>query len=207
MYYFDVCGTLYGVNTTFSFIKYYHFKKRNWLKLFFVLFCLSLFGKILNRFIGVSIRTWLIATLKGVTYEDLQKVADDYLIEVLEEKKLFSVFSIFSTLVNKNPNDIVLVSASIDPVINAIARKYNVKWYSSKLEYINNVSTGRLASDLKGNKESVIEKYDTRLSVFYTDNIDDIPCAKLMKKLYFIVKKTKKLTLINFPDNVELINV
>ncbi len=73
-----------------------------------------------------------------------------------------------------------LVSAAIAPPIAEIAGRLEIEtFYCSELEVDNGCYTGRLATDLLGCKESVLEKMapgtDWQNSSVYSDNVDDAP--------------------------------
>ncbi|MXD56885.1 wfdB, partial [Escherichia coli] len=62
---------------------------------------------------------------------------------------------------------IILMSASVDPVINVIAKNLNVEAVSSKLEFIDNKSTGLLEYNLTGIKHLQV---NNPVSLIVTDN-------------------------------------
>lgn len=204
-HYFDVCGTLYTVNTTFDFIKFYHKKHKNYFRLFFCFLLGSAIGKVLHRYFRISTRDYFIRTLKGIHYSNLTNTAKDYFeSELLKSKKLLTVYSIFSDYLNNNSCNVVLISASIDPVISVIAEYYSVDFYCTELEYIDNVCSGKIKLDLKGRKMSCI-KNSKGNSTFYSDNLDDLICASFVSRYYFIQKK-KNIKLEKY-HNVEIINI
>jgi phosphoserine phosphatase len=93
-----------------------------------------------------------------------------------------------------------LLSASINPPIDYLKERYNLKWFSSLLEEKDWEYTGNLIMWLWGEKEKVfkekllnIEKYAE--IEFYTDNKDDI---SLMN--YFLAQN-KKLKIYVIPYN------
>lgn len=207
MFFFDVCGTLYDKNTTFTYVCFYHRYKRNYLRFLLVSFYLSVFGKILNKYFGVSIRSLIIKTLRNEKKSNLEEVADIYIVSFLEKHKSYKIHSVFLEMIDLSKEDVVLVSASIDVVINALSRKYNIQFYSSELEYLNGKASGQLAVDLKGSKNGVIKRLSTSGSVFYTDNFDDLPCANFVNKLYFVVKKPKSVNKLEVSNNVSFIYI
>lgn len=71
---------------------------------------------------------------------------------------------------------VVLVSSSLEPVVNSIADLLETEYRASTLEFAGDICTGRLLDDLTGNKAAVVQELlahePTRLKV-YTDNRSD----------------------------------
>jgi len=203
IFYFDVCGTLFSVNTTFHFL-FYLFKKENkYFKLFYCYFLTSIFGKILNKLGVISIRALLLKMIKGVDPESINKIAKLYVSEELSKFEIKKTMDIFKKLNEDKDARIILISASIEPIIKALSDNYNVEYYCSKLEIDNSKFTGKLCLDLKGNKSDFIIKNNISENIFYTDNIDDIPCGKFVNRLYFINRKNINLDKIFKKDTLE----
>lgn len=188
--YFDVCGTLFKVNTTFDFICFFHKKKSNILKRIYCFFLMSIFCKILHRLFKFSLRNAFFKTISNVSKFELYDCAEEYIEYILKYNKIPQVFSYFDTYLHKPGYNVILVSAAIDPVISTLANRYGIEFYCSKLEYINNNFSGKLVSDLKGKKKKIIEK-EALNYIFYSDNYDDLICSDLVKEYIYIVKKGK----------------
>ncbi|EFV8799948.1 putative wfdB [Escherichia coli P0302293.9] len=84
---------------------------------------------------------------------------------------------------------IILMSASVDPVINVIAKNLNVEAVSSKLEFIDNKSTGLLEYNLTGIKHLQV---NNPVSLIVTDNFSDINLIKLADTAVIISKAKDK---------------
>ncbi|MBB1279842.1 haloacid dehalogenase-like hydrolase [Pseudoalteromonas sp. SR41-1] len=199
---FDVCGTLFFSNTTFDFVKYYHMHKKNKLKSFFIKRLTGNLGKVMHRFLNISIRKLIISTLKGELVSDVEYLAAEFVRSNLENKKIESIFNEFTQL--KKNNNVVLVSASIEPVIKSIAELYGVYFQCSELEIKNEKYTGIISKDLKGNKHLYIDS----ASAFYSDNLDDLACSFMVENFYFIRHKmSNRYKAFDYSENVEVINV
>ncbi|EPM2311058.1 hypothetical protein ACTK7M_000503 [Escherichia albertii] len=184
---FDVCGTIYASNTTFDFIIEYHKTHGNMYKYFFAKTLLSFPFKILNRLHLFSIRNSLIQTLKGESRINLEHFGTKFVNEFLSGKQK----EITINILNKELLNSILISASVDPVINAVSKKLNVKAYSSLLEYnCDGICTGKLSSDLKGIKSSKVDF--NNLDLVVTDNMSDIDLIKKSKLAYLIIHKNNK---------------
>ncbi|MGO2323670.1 hypothetical protein [Vibrio casei] len=199
--YFDVCGTLFDVNTTFDFILFFHKKKNNHLKILLCLILKGIVGKIINRILKVSLRKMFFRTILNESHDDLFNIGSDYVDYILKNNKIEEVFKEFDFFVSKPLEfEVFLISASINPIIDNLSLKLNVKSYSSKLKFINERFSGDFNYDLKGNKNEVLNhKYNNY--IFYSDNIDDLPCSKLVEIYYCILKKNKSKGDINFDSN------
>ena len=184
---FDVCGTLYNSNTTFDFIIEYHRYRNNKVRSFYLMILLSFPCKVLNKLKLFSIRKRMIATLKGEEKKHLATYSEKFVTHVLSSKEK----KVPMELLSSDKDSSLLISASIDPVISAIAEHLNVRAYSSLLEFdAHNKCTGRLSYDLKGVKS---EKIDTsNIDLVATDNMTDIDIIKHSKIAYIIVNNNNK---------------
>jgi phosphoserine phosphatase len=179
---FDVCGTLYNSNTTFDFILEYHKSRKKKFKYYISKALLSLPCKVLNKFKIISIRDSMILTLKGESKDDLSIFSKIFVETFLATKQKAACMD----LLLAEPQNALLISASLDPVINAIANKLNVAGYSSILEYNKeNLCTGKLLVDLKGIKSKKVGP--TELELVVTDNMSDIDLIKNSKISYLVI--------------------
>lgn len=187
---FDVCWTLYRSNTTFDFIIYVYMEKR--IKNFRFLILTSKVGKIffllLGKLIGRDIyRSMFVGLLKGFTRSDLNDLVENFYYNFLEKKKIDYTFEIFNKI---DTQEIVLCSASLDVVVSYIADYLNVDFFSSELEFKNDICTGKISKDLLGRKDILLE--DENLELVVTDNLSDLP----------LVKKSSKSIILSTPKNV-----
>lgn len=183
---FDICGTLYRVNTTFEYVKFFHKKNKNFLRYIYVSFVTSKLGKFLALIFNFSIRKSVIKTLSGFDIKVINLTAEEFYDEVLESEKNQSIFRFFENTDNK-----LLLSASIDPVVNVIAKRLNCVAKSTLLKYNqNDICLGEILEDLKGNKLSKIE--GDRIIKVFTDNFDDIDIINKSEKAYLIYPNQKR---------------
>jgi len=195
---FDVCGTLYSVNTTFEFIVFYHKNKKNLLYWFYSKIAISKFGKLLAIIFKFSTRKQLLKSLKGVSREELYRISEIFYDEILLNNKNSNIFKLFEELDNK-----VLLSASIAPVIQVIADKLNCTYYSSQLKYNNNICMGILDFDLKGKKASCV---NSNVIYVITDNLDDTDIIKLAKESFLVAPNIKRMKKWEELQNTKLKN-
>ncbi|WP_114750057.1 HAD family hydrolase [Pleomorphovibrio marinus] len=197
VYVFDVCGTLYHANTTYEFLKYY-FIERDKCKYNFIRLSLSLPGRLMTVVltklgIKTGIRTFLIGLLKNEKSHEVEEYAKHFVSDYLSSKRLLKTQMILKSAQEQNRR-VVLVSASLDPVIKAIADELQVKeYFASTLERSEEgVYSGKLVQDLKGQKLTMIERnFNVQEGEFfvYTDNLDDISLIGIAEKALVLSKK------------------
>lgn len=209
---FDVCGTLYRSNTTYDFLMYY-FKNRNTLKYYKVLFCASFPIKaflVIFKILGLKhdLRKFLINLLKGEGQEKVEAQAIYFAQNILANKKLTTIHN-FLIIAQKEGKKVYLASASIDPVVKAIAIELNIaQFISSTLEVDTQKQyTGRIIRDSKGLKKEILLleglQFGKSATVF-TDNRDDLSLIQSCSKA-FVVSNKKSVSfwyksMVNHPD-------
>lgn len=184
---FDVCDTLYAENTTFGFIRYVMRRRKifsildatvtsRWSPVF-VAFA------ILSKMAGKDyVRDIYLSYLRGMTRSELDLSADAYVEEILEPLAINWTHAKLKEALCEGQT-VYLASSSIDCVVNAIARRTGVHFFSSNLEYVGGTCRGKLASDLTGKKMIAIASLPdlklgfTRIRVF-TDNFTDNELVK-----------------------------
>ena len=180
---FDVCDTLYRANTTRGFLRFFHearrgssFARTEWAwtsrssPLFYV-------GAVAYRWLGRDIaRRMLLLTLRGARREELRAVARDYAATVLPAKRVEALHEKLRE--HREAGDrVVLISNSLDVVVEQIAENLGVEWSASRLAYAGDVCTGTLALDLTGRKAGELRRLDPERSstlFVYTDNRSDL---------------------------------
>ncbi|WP_040400653.1 HAD-IB family phosphatase [Cecembia lonarensis] len=199
IYLFDLCGTLYFSNTTYDFLLWY-FKKYNRIKFLKIKLALSLPFKIIwvtSKRIGLKfdIRKILIGTLKGEMVSSVYEEAYLFVGEFLKNRENPQIHELFNEAKRKGA-DMILVSASIDPVVRAVSNQLRFKNYlATTLEKTaEGVFSGNITKDLQGYKLEALQKegidfyQETTLA---TDNVEDLQLAKACKNVYIITKKRK----------------
>jgi phosphoserine phosphatase len=194
---FDVCGTLFHSNTTFDFLSYY-FKKKNKVKYIICRLALSYPSKaliILFSKLGVQLelRLFLVRLLKSESRDEIGMHTIPFVRDYLSKRKNNHVHQILNQALYRNER-IILVSASLDLVIKAIADYLQVKeYYASLLELKSkDLLSGNLIRDIKGDKLSYIQQkinlkeFDV---IVVTDNYDDISLIQVAEKVFVVSKK------------------
>jgi phosphoserine phosphatase len=194
---FDVCNTITKINNTSYFISFV--LKKNPIRLF-LFSCFLLLLKVIltvskkSTSLDIFLRRLQIMFLKGYRKDYLEKKAQEY-INYLKSNNLFNkkILGIIKKGQDKK-NQILLISASIDLPIKNIAKFLGIdSYFSSQLNYNENICTGRLRIDLFGNKQKVIfqklidlKKY--KKSSVYSDNLEDVKFINYFDSANIILK-------------------
>lgn len=180
---FDVCGTLYRSNTTYDFLAYY-FNKKNKRKYIVLKFWYSTPGKVISKFLSFfnlenMIRKRIIGLIAGERENEVRAEAKNFVDEVLCQLKIKFCHDFLNETIEKKSNKVYLASASIEPVISAIAMKLGVtNYFSTSLEVKNGCFTGNILEDVQGTKHIQVGNLKLNsnyknLTVF-TDNKEDL---------------------------------
>jgi HAD superfamily phosphoserine phosphatase-like hydrolase len=193
---FDVCGTITRTNNTFAFIGFV-------LKTDHVFrYCLLMLIRVLSPFFNALkieqvlgrdvLRSWQIRLLRGFPADRIEEMSHRY-VEHLFNKRLLNqeVLEVMKQE-TKQGRTILLVSSSIDPPITTLARKLGIeRCFASELEVENGCYTGRLRTDLTGNKQSVLggmsKDVDLENSSVYSDNARDFDFMRRFGQRYVVV--------------------
>lgn len=193
---FDICDTLYAQNTTFGFIRYLKRGRTSfdlpdtiatarWSPVFLSFAAVS---KVTGR---DHLRNLYLRCLGGMKRTELDSAADAYVAEILEPLALPWTHTALKDALDQGQT-VCLASSSIDCVAMAIARRLGALCFSSKLEYCDDLCTGRLACDISGKKRDVILALPglrvgtTRIRVF-TDNVTDIDLVRFADEATIIL--------------------
>ena len=196
---FDLCDTLYDVNTTVGFIE--HFQSRNqagriaravrrWSSKASPFFYV---GATAHRLLGRDIaRQRMIASLAGETRVNLAEAARDYARHVLPlhaNKPLHERLNMHLTAGDR----VILLSNSLDLVVDEVAEALGVEGHASKLGFEGDRCTGRLELDLTGRKAAAIQQLiDNYPSIrVYTDNRSDRDLIEVADEATIVIPRGK----------------
>lgn len=169
----DVCGTLFYDDTTLGLLAH-HFSRqpdRLWrlrvLKSMTVRYSpLRLSTMILERLTRKHLlKHLLVRMLANDTVVSLEDSAQEYAVWLLKEKKVDSVWEILDPALKKQ--QVILASASLEPVIAALSERLGLQYVSSELESLDGVLTGYYRNDLTGKK---IQALNTMIGYDFNDN-------------------------------------
>jgi HAD superfamily phosphoserine phosphatase-like hydrolase len=180
---FDVCGTITKTNNTSDFLEFV--LRRSSLGrygLLLLIRVLTRLSRLLPRRSPPGRDLWRdrqIALLRGYSCTRIHEMARLYVDGLFTEERLNEKVLEAMIREKQQGRTICLVSAAIAPPIAEIAERLEIEtFYCSELEVDNGCYTGRLATDLLGCKESILEKIapgaDLQHSSVYSDNADDV---------------------------------
>jgi len=178
----DICNTLYDSNTTYDFIKYCiatdklpAFTKMVYpcilsrVSPFF--WAISLVQKAINKDI---FKTIIVSFLKGHSIQDVKEWAEHFYEDVLQDRIIGQTFSI---LKEYNPDDIVLVSSTLEPIAATIAERLSIRHFlATTLVKNNSHYTGEIERELSGTKLAALQnKFQDgiELELVISDNFTD----------------------------------
>ncbi len=176
----DVCHTLYKSNTTYDFLEWYLSANQDYQRL--VKFRQNLLVRVAARAIGHDIvRSKAIAYLKGLEYSALIDAATIFVDQLDPIPETMQVLKQYRS----RNYQIVLLSSSLDFIVEAISRKLNAKrFHASQLDYQEGICQGVFASDLATGKRDIIERfYSDDTCDFITDNFSDLTCAPFVDQM------------------------
>lgn len=186
----DICDTLYNENTTVGFIEYVS-ASNNYIYKAYKCRVAKVINQIILKFSGVDlIRRLIIKRLQGFEKEHLDDLAEDYLKNLAPNDKIITRIREAKV---KN-FDLVFSSASLEPVVLAVSKKFKAKSFScSKLKYNKSLCSGRLDYDALDNKKEFFKKLSAQYDYieFLTDNKGDINCLPYCQKFYAVLPNGK----------------
>ncbi|MDN5205666.1 hypothetical protein QQ008_30055 [Fulvivirgaceae bacterium BMA10] len=197
MYVFDICDTLYFSNTTFDFIPFVLEREKAFLrKVLFKIYTIR-FSPIflsfyfLNKITSIDhCRKYSLLLLSGISKDDLYSYGREFHSQYLKNKEVKETHLKLKEAI-KTGEIVILLSSSIDPIVDAISQDFNVQYQSSSLVYENDICTGKLAYDLTNKKHIEVTKFQAgeELITVVTDNFSDQELMKLAETRYAVIYK------------------
>lgn len=174
----DICGTLFKSNTTFDFVDFIDYNNVEYqiFKKVITAFPIKVINYIINSIFKIDIRRFLtIKFLKGKSKDVLEQLSNEFYENYLIDRINQNVIDKIKCL----SGNIILVSATIEPVARTISEKLNINnYFASKLEYNKNgICTGKLYHDLLGRKLEEITNhgYITPFKYTISNDFTDLP--------------------------------
>lgn len=196
----DVCGTLVYDDTTLGLLKQ-HFSQqpeRRWrLPMLRALtahrspFRLGI--AVIERLTGKHVlKHLLVRMLKDDTVSSLELNADVYAQWLLDNRKVPAVWNVVTPAIKDK--HIILASASLQPIVSALAKQLDVRFVASELESSDGVLTGRYKRDLTGLKLQALSDLigidlSSRFYDAISDNITDQELLSGAKRAYVVLHK------------------
>tara|TARA_X000000950_G_C13720368_1_gene579961 strand:+ start:171 stop:821 length:651 start_codon:yes stop_codon:yes gene_type:complete len=207
---FDVCDTLYNVNTTFSFLDYYFKKHKNYLifrkiiRLFPVkainYLYFKFFGKDLIRIIGTFF-------LKNHNQSDITKSSNIFVRNILSKEVKEKIYTKLEHY-KEQGYYIVLMSGSYDFIIKEVANYFNVgAFFASKLEIVDKSYIGKFKNDILMDKYNLFNKNFQRYEklIVVSNNKSDLKLMNLADKAYAVCNKKSDLKFWKNHTNIKCV--
>lgn len=196
----DVCGTLVYDDTTLGLLRV-HFSQqpeRQWrlpmlraLTAHFSPFRLGI--AVIERLTDKHVlKHLLVRMLKDDTVSSLELNADVYAQWLLDNRKVPDVWNVITPAIKDK--HIILASASLQPIVSALAKHLGVRFVASELESSDGVLTGRYKSDLTGLKSRAlsnligIDLIDSSYDAI-SDNLTDRELLSGARRAYVVLHK------------------
>ena len=198
VYVVDVCGTLVRDDTTIGLLRH-HFSRDGHRQIRYMLFRamtarrspLRLAFAVLEKLTGQHLlKHAAVRLLVGDSVDSLNQSAVEYAARLLTNRRVASVWPLLDTPVQARR--VVLASASLEPVVAALASIMGVRHVASGLGQQAGILTGLYAGDLTGRKEqALIEKYGRDVLAgqvcAISDNFSDRPLLDKAAKAYVVL--------------------
>jgi len=197
---FDVCDTLFYSNTTFDYLRYVLVKKglrsrQRVLQLLTKRWSPAYLGlAVWQKLTGTdATKAAALRLLAGLPKTELYSLGQRFREEFLGERRIAQTHALLAGLADTHVR-VVLLSASLDPIVAAIAEALGVEFKSSELEYdAQGRCTGRLRYELGGQKHHALTALAgpdsaPRLAVA-TDNFTDHQLVARATSRYVVVHR------------------
>ena len=191
---FDVCDTIYKVNTTFSFLDHFFANNRKYIffrnvtKFFpakaFNYFFYKLFKKDIMRYYGTLF-------LKGIDVEEVQKYSHKFVYTNLVKEIKESILVILEHYKNQGYK-IVLMSGSYTFVIEEVAKYFNADYFfASELNIVNKFYTGKYDKDILFSKYELLKKEFNQIDklIVVSNNKTDLELMQFADKSFAVCNK------------------
>lgn len=198
VYVVDVCGTLVRDDTTIGLLRH-HFAHDGNRRMRYMLFRamtarrspLRLAFAVLEKLAGQHLlKHAAVRLLTGDPADSLDQSAAEYAAWLLAYRRVGSVWPLLDAPVEAGR--VVLASASLEPVVAALASAMGVRHVASELGQQAGILTGRYVNDLTGRKEqALIKKYGNDVLAgqvcAISDNFSDRPLLEKATQAYVVL--------------------
>lgn len=198
VYVVDVCGTFVRDDTTLGLLRH-HFSCATRQRIRYMVFHamtmrsspLRLAFVVAEKLTGqYLLKHFAIRLLAGTRMDALNQSAAEYASQLLAERRVPAVWRLLAAPLQSGR--VVLASASLEPVVAALAAATGARHVASELAHFDGVLTGRYAADLTGRKEeALVEKYGQSLLAgqmcAISDNFSDRPLLEKAAQAYVVL--------------------
>tara|TARA_Y100000768_G_scaffold63599_1_gene43710 strand:- start:11554 stop:12204 length:651 start_codon:yes stop_codon:yes gene_type:complete len=207
---FDVCDTLYDVNTTFSFLDFYLRKNKKYLifRRISKFFLIKLLNYILFRLFKKDlIRIFATYFLKNHNLVNIKNSSSIFVKTILSKvikKKILTYLKYYK----ENDYKIVFMSGSYDFIIEEVSNYFGAsEYYASKLKIKNSNFLGSYREDILVNKYKLFkENYKSfnKLAVV-SNNKTDLKLMSLANEAFAVCNKKSDFKFWSSHSNIDCI--
>lgn len=191
---FDVCDTIYRVNTTFSFLDHFfaNNKKYIYFRKITNLFPIKVFNYFYFKLFKIDITRYCATLfLKGMNVNEIQNYTHKFVYNDLAIEINNDIFKMINQYKNRGYK-IVLMSGSYKFIIEEVAQYFNADYFfASNLNIINNLFSGKYDKDILFTKNDLLKKEFNQIDklVVVSNNKSDLELMKSADKSYAVCYK------------------
>ena len=209
----DVCGTLVREDTTLGLLGC-HFARsryRPW-RAYILRLLTTRISPARWTFVvleKITCRHWikyiLVGLLAGEKASELDASGAAYAVQLLNYRRVDPVWNIID--LSSVSDQVILASASLEPVVKALACLMGARYVASTLEVRAGLLTGRYVKDLTGIKEeAIIQKFGSDVMmqpyVAISDNLSDRPLLAKARHAWVVLhRESHRDRWMNLPAN------
>lgn len=193
----DVCETLVTENTTTGLLRWHLSRTSRLRRLILdvmtsryspVRFAIVLCEHLVEHNLMAHVQVLL---LRGDSYEQLCISAREYASMLLAKKRVVPVFDCLAAAISKH--QLVLASASLEPVVRELASRLGAEYIASTLEVVHGRLTGHYLDDVTGEKVDALDKKlgnAWRKTGYHavSDNVTDLMLLKGADEAFVVVR-------------------
>jgi len=207
---FDVCDTLYSVNTTFSFLDNYfaNNKKYLWFRKFTKLFVVKVTNYLIYKYTKKDlIRLYATTFLKKKSQQEIESYGHKFVNGFLSTKLKEPILNML-THYKEEGYTIILMSGSYEFIIKEVAEYVQADYfYASKLQIDNRVYLGKYDEDILLSKDKLLKKQFPNIDelIVVSDNKTDLPLMQVANSAFAVCNKEKDCTFWEkYPNIVQI---
>lgn len=192
----DVCGTLVRDDTTLGLLRWHFSRHRRWRR--WILEGMTARWSPAHLLVAVAekatgmhlLKHALVRLLRGDALTDLDESAGRYADWLLAERRVERVAEVLRDTHGQGP--LVLASASLDPIVRALAARLGAAYVASTLAVADGRCLGHYACDLTGNKMAALDAVLPRgwVEAGYlamSDNLTDLRLLSEARQAYVVL--------------------
>ena len=193
----DVCGTLVKDDTTIGLLRWHFARHRRWRLLLLSSVTarwspLRLLVAVMEKVTGRHLlKHGLVRLLKGDAIAEVEQSAAGYADWLLSSRRVEHVTALLEGS-KARVEGLVLASASLEPVIAALASRLGARFVASSLSTANGWHLGRYARDLTGQKIAALDEllpadWKKHAVIGISDNLTDRTLLQTVQKPYVVL--------------------